>query len=113
MISHKWINNKCVCGCERIGKTSTTMHIKDGVKLKYIECTRPIPDNKYSKHYHGKKDVYKFMRATDYKDKIMNRLELKINSLCDEIKECALKKEDKIRVLMNMKDSITITSQFL
>ena len=67
MISHKWKDNKCVCGCERIGKTSTIMHIKDGVTAQYIECTRPWPVG--TMHYHREKEKYKLTRCTGNGDR--------------------------------------------
>ena len=67
MISHKWIQNKCVCGCERIGIGEHTKHVKDGVEAKYIQCARPIPVG--SMHYHREKEKYKLTRCTGNGDR--------------------------------------------
>ena len=59
MISHKWINNKCECGCERIGTGKQTRHTKDMVTAKYIECTR-VATSPYHKR---QKEKYKMSRC--------------------------------------------------
>jgi hypothetical protein len=62
MISHRWTNGKCICGCEVSGTGKGRIMFKDGLVKPYIECTRPIPVN--SMHYHRMKNDYKMARCT-------------------------------------------------
>lgn len=65
-ISHKWLDNHCVCGCVRTGQGVTTRHTKDGVTAKYIPCTR-TPIGTANAYYHKTKEHrIRAQRAGEY-----------------------------------------------
>lgn len=56
VITHRWINNVCMCGAVRTGYGKYQSISKDGVQASYIVCSRPFPEA--GMYYHTTKNSY-------------------------------------------------------